>query len=221
MAALGPGRDEPSMGAASSAFNLLRGFSTDGGDAVARSLELRKEARADAIALARSMPLPVKARSLTGAEKAALKRLIIPVFMGVYAVLALFAVAILASDSGAFARQQLLIAVPVIAVIGALLWLGVRRIAGSGYVDPHMMVEVGEGGVTVRSPGRIDEIAYADAEVSFWAPSMRGRSHFLGLVLQSPIGPLRLDDRWFKPGRTAAAAIAGRMEELGALQGGG
>ncbi len=103
--------------------------------------------------------------------------------------------------------------------MGGILWLVGRRRGRHrrDYRDPRITVEIGEAGAVVRSPGRVDELAYAGTNVAFNTVNLRGTTHFMGLVLESPLGPLRLDDLWFKPGRTAAAALAGRLEQAGAL----
>jgi hypothetical protein len=100
-----------------------------------------------------------------------------------------------------------------------MLWLVGRRRTRRrrDYRDPRITVEIGEGGAVVRGPGRVHELGYAAAVVAFNTVNLRGASHFMGLVLESPLGPLRLDDLWFKPGRTAAAALAGKLEQQGVL----
>jgi hypothetical protein len=68
--------------------------------------------------------------------------------------------------------------------------------------------------MTLRTPGYVDTLAYADARIAIESVRVRGATYFLGLVLETPRGPLRLEDLWCKPGRTAAAAVAGRVEAL-------
>ena len=71
----------------------------------------------------------------------------------------------------------------------------------------------------LRDPGRVAELAFAGADFSFNAPISKGRSVFLGILLESPLDPLRLDDRWFMGGSAAAAAIVGRCDQAGMFPG--
>ena len=98
---------------------------------------------------------------------------------------------------------------------GLPLWLLLRWAARRrrDYRDPQIVVEVREGGLTLRSPGRIDELAFDGADFTFYAPTLKGRAAFLGIVLESPLNRLRLDDRWFKSGLSAAAAIVRKCND--------
>ena len=179
---------------------------------------IEHEARAQALAHARTLTLPVTARSLTGAEIARIDGRSVPILLGIFFALALPLLAIFAlAEPGR--PGALAITAGVVAALGALLWLiGRRRArARSGYRDPRTVIELGTDSITLRAPGRIETLAYADAQIAFNTVTLRNTTHFLGLVLQSPLGPLRLDDLWFKPGRSAAAALVGRMEAEGAL----
>ena len=87
------------------------------------------------------------------------------------------------------------------------------------YVDPQIVVEVKEAGLTLRAPGRMVELPYDSAGFSFNAPTAENATFFLGIVLESPFDPLRLDDQWFRPGRNAAAAIVRRCDDGGMFPG--
>jgi hypothetical protein len=128
-------------------------------------------------------------------------------------LLILFAVA----EPGQSGALALLAA--AIAGLGALLWLFARRRgnARAGYRDPQIHVEIGPDAIGLSAPGRIETLSYAEAEIAFTCVTLRNTTSFLGLVLQSPLGPLRLDNLWFKPGQEAAAALAGRLEAAGRL----
>jgi len=176
------------------------------------------EARDQALALARRTPLPITARSLTEAEVARIDGRYVPVVLGIYlaGAVPLFLLFAFAGNPGV---PQLALLLAAEAALGLLLWLLARRRARrrADYRDPRIVVEIGEGGATVRSAGRDYALGYREASVTFTAVRLRGVRHFLGLVLASPLGPLRLDALWFRPGRTLAAALAGKLAEHGAL----
>lgn len=74
------------------------------------------------------------------------------------------------------------------------------------------MIEIGPEEMTLRRSGRVETLTYADARIAWNTATFRGTTHFLGVALETPDGPLLLDDLWFRPGRTAAAVVAERME---------
>lgn len=191
-----------------------------GSNDMAGGFGIEHEARAQALAHARTLTLPVTARSLTGAEIARIDGRSVPILLGIFfavalPLLVLFAVA----EPGR--PGELALAAAVVAGLGALLWLIGRRRASarSDYRDPQTMIELGTEAITLRAPGRLETLAYADAQIALEHVTLRNTTHFLGLVLQTPLGPLRLDDLWFKPGRNAAAALVGRLEAEGVMAG--
>lgn len=170
------------------------------------------ESRAQALALAARTELPLVARSLTAAEVARIDGRATAVMLGIFGLFALPVLA-LAAFSGLTAGQ-LAITAAAVAFFAAILWLlGRRRSrARRSYADPQVELEIGPDAMTLRRPGRVETLTYADARISWTTATPRGVPYFLGLSLETPDGPLLLDDLWFRPGRTAAAAVAGRME---------
>lgn len=171
------------------------------------------EALGQALELAGRTALPLTARSLTEAEVAKVDGRALPLILGLYAVLAV-PVLLIAAFSGLGAGALALTAAVAVS-LGGLIWFFARRRARGriGYRDPRAVLEIGTDAMTLRTPGHFETIAYADARMAVESVRLRGATYFLGLILETPRGPLRLEDLWYKPGRTAAAAIAGRMEE--------
>jgi membrane protein implicated in regulation of membrane protease activity len=169
------------------------------------------EARDQALALAARTELPLVARSLTAAV-ARIDGRATTVMLGIFGVFALPVLAI-AALSGLTAGQLAITAVAA-ALLAALLWLLGRRRARArrAYLDPQIELEIGPDAMTLRRRGRVETLTYADARVAWKTATPRGVPYFLGLSLETPDGPLLLDDLWFRPGRTAAAAVVGRME---------
>lgn len=178
-----------------------------------------QEARNQALAQARRERLPVTARSLTEKEVAKIDGRAPAVLLGIYGLFAMPLLAFLAFGGAARSLGALALGVAAALAMAAILWLVGRRWSRrrSSYRDPLIEVEIGEHGASIRSPGRVDALDYAEAIVTFNVARVNRVGHFMGLVLESPLGPLRLDDLWFKPGRSAAAALAGRLEERGVL----
>ena len=170
------------------------------------------KARDQALALADGQALPFTVRSLTAAEIARIDGRAPAVMVGIYAAFAVPLFAILAL-SGAAPPGEIAVAAGVAVLLGGIVSLIARRRARgrSGYRDPNIVLEVGPEDMTLRTPGRIETLGYSDAQVALSYVTMRGSPYFLGLVLDTAIGPLRIDDTWFKPGRTAAAALLGRI----------
>ena len=117
---------------------------------------------------------------------------------------------------------------PIVAVVVILfvpLWLFARWKAGrrQDYRDPGINVDVGEDEIAIRHPGSTIHIAYADAVVSGFLVQGHRRSLgararrvlFLGITLNTPIGPLAIENRTYKLGTRTAAAIVKRRDELG------
>lgn len=171
------------------------------------------QAREQALALAATLTLPVTARSLTAAEIARIDRRYLPIILCIFIAAALPLLAIFAV-AGASGPGSVAILAGAIALLGTILWLIARRRAGArrDYVDPQILVEVGTDKLILRAPDRIEELDYAAIEAEFNFVRIRSNSYFLGLLVETPCGPLRLDDLSFQSGRAAAAALAGRLE---------
>ena len=176
-----------------------------------------REALRQAISRAGELPLPVTARSLTAAEVARVDRILVPYGLGIFFFCFALVLLLILFDPDLRSPENLAIFAASALLIGLPLWLLLRRGARRrrDYRDPQIVVEVGEGGMTLRSPGRVDELAYDGADFTFFAPVLKGRAAFLGIALESPLHTLRLDDRWFKSGSAAAAAIVSKCEDAG------
>jgi hypothetical protein len=170
------------------------------------------EARDQALELAGRTTLPLTARSLTEAEIARVDGRVVPVLLGLYLVPAL-PLLLIAAFSGLGAGALALTAA-FAALLAGLLWVVAHRRARARnfYRDPQAVLEIGTDAMTLRTPGHVDKLAYADTRFAVESVRLRGATYFLGLVLETPRGPLRLEDLWCKPGRTAAAAVVGRVE---------
>ena len=180
-----------------------------------------REALRQAISRAGEQTLPVTARSLTAAEVARVDRILIPYGLGVFFFCFAAILLLILFDPDLRSPENLAIFTASALLIGLPLWFFLRRGARRrrDYRDPQIVVEVQEGGLTLRSPGRVDEIAFDGADFTFFAPVLKGRAAFLGIVLESPLDRLRLDDRWFKSGSAAAAAIVRKCDDAGLFPG--
>jgi hypothetical protein len=170
-----------------------------------------------ALSLADKHPLPLTARSLTAAEVAAIDRRIYPIVFGLYGVGAtgILLVAWFGSEGGAV--------VPIAAIVALSLlvplWLFARFRAGrrSDYRDPMASVEARADGVTIRGPGREARLGYRDLVVTGFVllPGAKSRVLFLGVMLDGPFGPVRLENMAYRDGTLAAAAIVAQRHALG------
>jgi hypothetical protein len=172
-----------------------------------------------ALSLAGKNPLPLTARSLTAEEIAAIDRRIYPILFGLYGVgatgillVAWFGTA--ASDGAVF---------PIAAIVALALlvplWLFARFRAGrrKDYRDPMESVEARADGVTIRGAGREAPLGYSDLVVTGFIllPGAKSRVLFLGVTLDGPFGPVRLENMTYKDGTLAAAAIVAQRDALG------
>lgn len=99
-------------------------------------------------------------------------------------------------------------------LLGVLTWFKVRRLLD--YRDPHIRVEIGPDGVTVVGPAGRDARAYAAlAPLELLSGASQTSRYFIGIMLDTRLGPVRLDDDWYQTGKAAAGAILKRMDELG------
>jgi hypothetical protein len=101
-----------------------------------------------------------------------------------------------------------------VVVLNALAWrpFARRRRQLSKYRDPQISLEVRESGMVLRAPGHVHELRFAGAVYTPLFVSPRGGTHFWGIKLETPIGPLSIENTWFLSGRSAAGAIVRRIE---------
>jgi hypothetical protein len=99
-------------------------------------------------------------------------------------------------------------------LLALVTWFKVRKLRD--YRDPCIRVEIGPDEVTVIGPAGRDARAYAAlAPLELLSGSTKGSRYFIGIVLDTRLGPIRLQDDWYQSGKAAAGAILKRMEELG------
>ena len=180
-----------------------------------------RDALHQALDIAAKQTLPLTARSLTAAEVAAVDRGMMPIALGFFLFFVVAILVMLLLDSNPGNLETIAYVVPFSLVLGLGLWLFLRSRARRrrDYRDPQIVVEVGKDSLTLRAPGRVSALSYDSADFAFHAPVAQNRSFFLGIVLESELDPLRLDDLWFKPGKTAAAAIVKRCDDAGMFPG--
>ncbi len=101
-------------------------------------------------------------------------------------------------------------AIAAIPIIGLIIFFWPRR--GIDYRDPRITVEAGDASLTIADPENEHVVDYSTAAFSI-VRGLGGR--FDGIVLESPLGPLSLDNIGFKWGRTTAAAIVKKCDDAG------
>jgi hypothetical protein len=176
------------------------------------------QALEQAVNLAAKNPLPLTARSLSAEEIAAIDHRIYPIVFGIYAVgaigILLFARFGTEGEAGLFP-----IAAIVALVLLVPLWLFARFKAErrKAYRDPLQSVEASVDGVTIRDAGRTARIAYGEVAVAevILLSGAKSRVLFLGVALDGPFGPVRLENMAYKHGTLAAAAIVAQRHALG------
>jgi hypothetical protein len=170
---------------------------------------LEQRAARKGLALAAS-ELPVTARSLTADEVRANDARIAMIGFGIYlGFVALLAVAALVG--GGLPDW----AVPMALVLGVplALFARVRARRRSDYRDPDIAVTVGQSTVTVRDVARSAEIAYCELRILRIAYYSANRSLiFLGMEIETPLGPLKLEEGWLRGGTRAAATILKQLD---------
>ena len=146
-----------------------------------------RDALHQALGRAGKQTLPVTTRSFTAAEISAIDRGMAPIVLGVFVVLVLGVLSIPILDPGPGNSEMAIIVVLFTLLLGLPMWLVLRWRARKrrDYIDPQIVVEVQEGGLTLRSPGGVTELAYDRADFAFIAPVSEGRACFMGIVLES------------------------------------
>jgi hypothetical protein len=161
-------------------------------------------------------PIPCVARSLTEDESRAVGRghigwaatvvLVFGLMFGGVALAAEPQPERLAWLGWGFAGLVLLAAV--------ITWFKLRK--RRGYRDPRLRVEIGPDEVAVVGPAGRDARPYgALTIIELLSGSTKSSRYFIGIVLDTRLGPIRLEDEWYSPGKAAAGAILKRMDELG------
>ena len=154
--------------------------------------------------------LPVVARSLTAEEVAAMEskagRLLLPILLGM-----LWLFFLLPLLFGSDRQTQRLIPILFLLciagtglVVGAWFWRQQRRRV---HCATPIRVEVGRDGIAVLAPGQVHLIPHAEAAYKVTTWTGEDVTFFLGILLETPIGPLHLQDGYFENGTDAADAI--------------
>ena len=172
-----------------------------------------------ALSLAGKHPLPLTARSLTAEEIATIDHRIYPILFGIYG----FGVAVILLFAWFGTEERDGAVFPVAAIFALVLliplWLFARFKAGrrKDYRDPMESVAASAEGITIRSAGRAAKPDYRDVVVSGFVllPGAKSRVLFLGVALDGPFGPLRLENMAYKDGTITAAAIVSQRHALG------
>lgn len=161
-------------------------------------------------------PIPCVATSNTGDEA----RSVIRKHVGWSATILIFFLATLVfTGSGRRAKPETwtwigATFVVMLLVIGLVTWLKLRKLRD--YRDPRIRVEIGADDVAVIGPAGRDVRPYAAlAQIELVSGSTKSSRYFIGIVLDTRLGPIRLEDDWYRPGKAAAGAILKRMDELG------
>jgi hypothetical protein len=171
-------------------------------------------ARAMANELGRQHPLPLTARSRTRAEVDKRSQLFTIMLLALFCPLAFAALAAVTFGGG---PESSSLGVPmtllVIAlIIGIFVFGEFRARKWQGYRDPEIVLEVRDDGIAIRSPGHSSMLPYPDVHFSFTTmllvTKFSASKVFVGIQLDTPLGKLRIDDDFYRPGRIAAAAIA-------------
>ena len=116
-------------------------------------------------------------------------------------------------EPGTGIRIDAMIAVLLLAT-GLITWLKVRKLRD--YCDPCIRVEIGPDEVAVIGPAGRDARPYAAlAPIELRDAPTKGGRTFIGIVLDTRLGPIPLENDWYRPGKAAAGAILKRMDELG------
>jgi hypothetical protein len=155
--------------------------------------------------IAARLTLPVMARSLTRPELVDKHRNaigIVVVFLLLFLVGALF----FSLDDGwltNFILLLMLVAVPALFVAGQM-----RMRRHRDYRDPRIRIEAGRDGLDFTNEAGTQRVDWLSVEAKVRFVIGKGDyARFTGLRLDSPFGPIVLEDDWYRNGRNLAAAI--------------
>ena len=163
-----------------------------------------------AIGIAAGVTLPARTRSLTRAEAMGMDggRAMILYLMALIVSVVVIGLVI---QSNADLRSKIvwLVVGAAVTVIIYYVAKGMQQRRGA-YVDPEIVVEVSEDGVSVRNPAGTHTLPDHELRYEFIHYGSDGSATFIGIKLDTPLGVLELQDQWYRDARKVAAAIAAR-----------
>jgi hypothetical protein len=112
---------------------------------------------------------------------------------------------------------------PIAAIVALVLLIPLglfaRLKAGrrKDYRDPLEAIEASPDGVTIRCAGRTATLDYREVVVGDFIllAGAKSRVLFLGVTLDGPFGPVRLENMAYRSGTITAAAIVAQRHALG------
>jgi hypothetical protein len=177
------------------------------------------QALEQALNLAAKNPLPLIARSLTAEEVAAIDRRIYPIVFGLYGVgvVGILLFAWFGTEQGDGAVFSIAAIVALVLLIPLGLFARFKAGRRKDYRDPMASIEASLDGVTIRSAGRTGRLDYREVVVAGFIllAGAKSRVLFLGVTLEGPFGPVRLENMAYKDGMITAAAIVAQRNAFG------
>lgn len=173
---------------------------------------VRQRCREQAIGHAGGLTLPLSARSLTKAEAVAKDGGPAFILYLLTAMTFLVGAGLIVGSGEALGRKLVWTGALGMVTFAMYFLARARGDRRRAYVDPGIMVEVTDEGVTVRDGGAAHALPDHQPRYEFTYYSHRDSISFLGIKLQSPIGLIDLQDKCYVGARDAAAAIVLRAE---------
>lgn len=166
-------------------------------------------ARELAFDLAEKVTLPASARSLTPRELRRHQRRFVLIMIGIFAGFCGFILGGLMLEGGEANRRMLpmviLACVCGAAIVGLACWWRLRR--HRDYRDPLLHIRVSDRTIGIDWNGHRCELTFEQVAYQIHFQSFRSNVEFLGIRLDTPLGPISIVDEWFHGGRKTAAAI--------------
>jgi hypothetical protein len=99
-------------------------------------------------------------------------------------------------------------------ILAAMIWHRLRK--RRDYRDPHIRIEAGEAELVVAGPQGRDSRPYQAVTIAeLLSVATKSSRSFTGILLDTRLGPIRLEDEHYKEGRAVAGAILKRLDALG------
>ncbi len=173
----------------------------------------REAAAKQAIRLAAHMTLPVVARSLTHEELIGQQRTLVRWCVFGAAAITIGLLAAVWSELLRTPWKVTVVIAPALLLLGVPLLLILRwhRRRERTYRDPELSLRIDADGLTVTKADAVHAIPWSAIHATVEFYSGRSGIQFVGATVQSPVGPIRLDNDIFEHGRDAAIAIVGGL----------